>query len=133
MELEEMLDLSLESLSTELLLNSGYKRPAQSWLKAIDNYTDKRDHLYKLQVARCMDLTLGAARKSVWERVFSLLFDPKAEVVTTTTYDILLEASLRRSPNFDELERLLKVPRTSKNQEALEVLDRSVIFLLVYW
>jgi hypothetical protein len=134
MELEEMLDLSLESLSKELLLETDDKRPPQSWLRATDDYADKRDRLYKLQVARCMDFTLGTARKSVWERVFSLLFDGKAKAeVVTTNYDTLLEASLHKSPNFDELERLLKVPRTPKNQESLEVLDRSVIFLLVYW
>jgi DNA-binding Lrp family transcriptional regulator len=137
MESEDILDLSISSLSRELFQDWSTKTSAQHWhhLPTNEGHAAKQDHLYRMQVARCMNLTLGAPRQSVWEQVFTLLFSRKSKNdIVTTNHDRLLEVSFfHEATNVEDLESLLKASDARHDKKALEILDRSVMFLLVYW
>lgn len=134
MEAEQMLDLAVESLSRELLAESEDKEQKLRWSKHTDAYLDKRDRLLRLQIARSIDQAYGRAHHGTWRRVFQVLADRQApSVFMTSNFDDLLAGGLEASADAKSFYRLVRFSEMPENPDLRDVLNRSVMFLCVYW
>ena len=134
MEAEEMLDLAIESLSRELLAESEDSEHRLRWSKHTNAYHDKRDRLFRLQIARSIDQAYGRAHHGTWNRVFKVLTDRQApSVFMTSNFDDLLAGGTEASADAKSLYRLVKFSEMPENSDLRDVLNRSVMLLCVYW